>query len=604
MVAIIQNQINALSSTIGLDPASLKILLCTLLSFPFGIIFKRIPDQKYFFKNIYNVLVSSFYIFGICDLRWGLGTLLLSSLGSYFITRYLRTPKMPWINFLFLMIHMAYTHFHLQFFAEYDPSIIDISGAQMILVLKLSAFGWSIHDGKQPSDSLSNYNRTRAIHEHPNLLPFIGYVFFYASLLTGPAFDYVDYDHFIHSTLFDDVPEDKRPGKKRKRRIPRSGRQALKKLLQGLFWAFLLFEVPKLVNTEFVFSKEFVTKHHFIYRIFYMWLLGFLYRLKYYAIWLIAEGACILCGIGYNGYDAETKEFKWNRVQNVDPVTFELGQNVHTCLEAWNQNTNKWLKHYVYLRVAKKGRKPGFKSTVFTFATSAFWHGTRPGYYLTFVVGAFLQTIAKFYRRNIRPHFLQSDGVTPKPTKKIYDFVSWVSTQLAFGFVVQPFVILNFKKSLLCWQTVYYWLLFVIAGSFFIYRGPPAKYFTIKRPESKTKNRTTPTKSDTLNSNLSKEENDLIKNAVENNLEKNYHMPTLGVPSFDHLQSLDKDDIDEELQNLKQAWSSFKSRNFLADDDFDGLKDAYSNFTKEINEIFDRRKEEFSKQQEKSGKTD
>lgn len=78
----------------------------------------------------------------------------------------------------------------------------------------------------------------------------------------------------------------------------------------------------------------------------------------------------------------------------------------------------------------------------------------------------------------------------------------------------------------------------------------------------------------------------------------------MGVPSFDHLQSLDKDDIDEELQNLKQAWNSFKSRNFLADDDFDGLKDAYSNFSKEINEIFDRRKEEFSKKQEKSDKTD
>ncbi|KAI5950548.1 ale1 [Candida margitis] len=497
---------------------------------------------------------------------------------------------------------MAYTHFHLQFFAEYDPAIIDISGAQMILVLKLSAFGWSVHDGKQPIDSLSSYNRSRAIHEHPNLLPFIGYTFFYASLLTGPAFDYADYDNFIHSTLFDDVPEDKRPGKKRKRRIPKSGKQAFKKLLQGVFWAILLFQVPKLVNTEFVFSKEFVTNHKFLYRIFYMWLLGFLYRLKYYTIWLIAEGACILCGIGYNGYDAETHEFKWNRVQNVDPVAFELGQNVHTCLEAWNQNTNKWLKHYIYLRVAKKGKKPGFKSTVFTFATSAFWHGTRPGYYLTFVVGAFLQTVGKLYRRNIRPRFLQDDGVTPKPTKRIYDFVSWVSTQLAFGFVVQPFVILDFKKSLLCWQTVHYWLLVVIAGTFFIYRGPFAKYFTIKRSETKLKS-TAQVKPSTLNPNLTKEENNLVTNAVENKLEKSYHMPTLGVPSLDHLQNLDKDEIDEELQDLKHAWNSFKSRNFLADDDFDGLKDAYSNFTKEINEMFDHTREEFSKQKDKMEKT-
>lgn len=302
--------------------------------------------------------------------------------------------------------------------------------------------------------------------------------------------------------------------------------------------------------------------------------------------------------------DPKTKEFRWDRVQNVDPIAFELGQNVHTCLEAWNQNTNKWLKHYIYLRVAKRGKKPGFKSTVFTFATSAFWHGTRPGYYLTFVVGAFLQTVGKLFRRNIRPYCLESDGVTPKPTKRVYDFVSWVCTQLAFGFVVQPFVILDFKKSIICWQTVYYWLLLVIAGSFFVYRGPFAKYFTVKRLDSKTKAAAQQVKPQGFDSNLTKEENDLVMNVVENNLDKKDTMPTLGVPSFDDLQNLDKDEFDEELHHLKDAWGSFKSRNFLAEDDFDGLKDAYTNFTQEINEIFDRKKEEFSKQREKMAKVD
>ena len=84
---------------------------------------------------------------------------------------------MPWINFLFLMIHMAYSHFHLQFFKEYDPKLIDITGAQMILVMKLSAFGWNIHDGKQPRLTLNDFNKARAITKHPNVLPYIGYVF-------------------------------------------------------------------------------------------------------------------------------------------------------------------------------------------------------------------------------------------------------------------------------------------------------------------------------------------------------------------------------------------------------------------------------------------
>ena len=58
-------------------------------------------------------------------------------------------------------------------------------------------------------------------------------------------------------------------------------------------------------------------------------------------------------------------------------------------------NTNNWLRNYMYLRVTPKGKKPGFRASLATFATSAFWHGFYPGYYLSFVLAAFLQTVAK-----------------------------------------------------------------------------------------------------------------------------------------------------------------------------------------------------------------
>ncbi len=596
MISIIQNGISQLLSVSGLDEANLKILICTLLSFPFGIIFKRLPDHDYTLKNIYNVAVSCFYVFGICDLRFGISTLLISATGSYFITRYVRTKSMPWINFLFLMIHMAYSHFHLQFFKEYDPKLIDITGAQMILVMKLSAFGWNIHDGKQPRLTLNDFNKARAITKHPNVLPYIGYVFFYASLLTGPAFDYADYDKFIHGTLFDDVPQDKRPGKN-KRRIPRSGVQAFKKFLLGFFWAFLLLQSDKFVTMEYMFSPEFVQYHGLFYRIIYMWILGFTFRLKYYTIWTIAEGACILCGIGYNGVDPETGEFKWNRVQNIDPWSFETGQNVHACLEAWNQNTNIWLKNYVYLRVAKPGKKPGFKSTIFTFTTSAFWHGTRPGYYLTFVVGALMQTVGKYYRRNFRPIFLEADGKTPKPTKIVYDFVCWVNTQLAFGFFVQPFVILGFTKSLECWATVYYWLLWVIAISFFAFSGPFAKsvskFFKSLQPSYREQQR----KSREDKYKLNNEEASIVEQAVGAKLGQDYDIPALGLPPFDVFTDFDQTEVDHDIQHLRKAWTSFRGRRgSITENDFDGLKDAYNNFTNEINDIFNTKKEEFKKE--------
>lgn len=578
---------------IGVDDASLKILICTLLSFPFSIIFKRLPDHDYTLKNVYVILVSSFYVFGILELRGGLVTLLVSAMGCYFITRYLRTKSMPWVNFLFLMLHLAWSHVHTQFFVEYDPTIIDITGAQMVLVMKLTAFGWNIHDGKQDPKSVSPYCQSRVIKKHPNLLPYLGYVFFYASVLTGPAFDYMDYDRFIHSTLFNDVPDEKRPGK-RKRRIPRSGVETLKKVLHGAFWASLFFVGAKYVNLRYVLSGDLVQEHGFVYRAFYLWVLGLFHRLRYYTIWLIAEGACILCGIGYNGYDPETEDFKWNRVQNIDPYAFETGQNVHACLEAWNMNTNKWLKNYVYFRIARPGKKPGFKSTLFTFATSAFWHGTRPGYYLTFVLGAFLQTLGRIYRRNFRPMFLKADG-TPKPSKKIYDVISYFVTQLTFGFVCQPFVILDFRQSLYCWSTVYFYVPIVTAVTLLVFKGPYGKqvsnwckqYHDQYQAEQAAKAAAASAK-------LSDKEAAIVEIAVDNLLTKDEEaeIPTLGLPSIDALQEASKEEFDSDMKELSEAWSSFKGRRgSIKDDDFEGLKDAYNNFTNEIVEIFNGKKE-------------
>jgi lysophospholipid acyltransferase len=112
-------------------------------------------------------------------------------------------------------------------------------------------------------------------------------------------------------------------------------------------------------------------------------------------VWTLAEGACILSGIGYNGFDTTTGKVFWNRLENIDPWKLETAQNSYAYLGNWNKNTNHWLRNYVYLRVTPKGKKPGFRSSMATFTTSAFWHGFYPGYYFAFVLGSFVQTVAK-----------------------------------------------------------------------------------------------------------------------------------------------------------------------------------------------------------------
>lgn len=426
-----------------------------------------------------------FLLFGVLDLYKGFQTLFISTTFTYVITRFYHSSFMPHLNFIFVMGHLAINHLHAQFLNEQSTDSIDITGSQMVLVMKLTSFAWSYYDGSYTEDhdfnELSEYQKSRAIRQHPSILKFLAYAYFYPTLLTGPSFDFADFDSWLNCEMFRDLPESKKPKRRsdpnKRRQIPKNGRLAFWKALQGLTWLFFSIIAPKYINVDYLLDKSKFNQRSFFYRINYMFLLGATFRFKYYAAWTIAEAACILCGLGYNGYDSKTQTIKWNRVQNIDIWHVEMAQNTHETFEAWNMNTNKWLKNYVYLRVVKKGKKPGFRSTLFTFLTSAFWHGTRPGYYLTFATGALFQTCGKFYRRNFRPIFLAQDGKTPLPYKWVYDAICFYVIKLAFGYLVQPFIILDLKKSMQAWASVYFYIHIGVAASFFLFKGPYAKKF-------------------------------------------------------------------------------------------------------------------------------
>lgn len=363
---------------------------------------KRIPDSQPWKKNVFIIGASLFYIIGLFGLWDGLRTLLYSAAGTYVIAYYVDGSLMPWIGFVFLMGHMSVSHIYRQMVD--DAGAVDITGAQMVLVMKLTSFCWNIHDGRLPQEQLSDPQKYSAISEFPSILDYAGYVLFFPSLFAGPAFEYVDYRRWLDTTLFDVPPRtdpSKVPATRKKRKIPRSGTPAFKKAVTGLLWIGAFVYLGGIFTTEFVLSDEFLT-FGFPRRMLTVYLLGFTSRLKYYGVWSLTEGACILSGLGYNGFDPKSGKVFWNRLENVDPWSLETAQNSYAYLGSWNKNTNHWLRNYIYLRVTPKGKKPGFRASMATFATSALWHGFYPGYYMTFVLGSFIQTVAKsMYHRII-----------------------------------------------------------------------------------------------------------------------------------------------------------------------------------------------------------
>ena len=254
-----------------------------------------------------------------------------------------------------------------------------------------------MQDGRLPEKDLVEFQKKRALPELPGLLDYAGYVLFFPSLFAGPSFDYVDYREWIETSMFDlPVGTDPRLAAKtrKKRRIPRSGTPAAWKAVTGLAWILAFLKFSAWYNTDLVLGDQYM-QYGFLRRVWLLEMLGFATRMKYYGVWYLTEGACILSGMGYKGVDPKTGQVHWNRLQNVNPWGIETAQNSRAYLENWNMNTNHWLRNYMYLRVTPKGKKPGFRASLATFTTSAFWHGFYPGYYLSFVLAAFLQTIAK-----------------------------------------------------------------------------------------------------------------------------------------------------------------------------------------------------------------
>jgi lysophospholipid acyltransferase len=336
-----------------------------------------------------------FYLVGLFDLWSGLRTLLISAGGAYAIASKINSPFMPWIGFVFLMGHMSINHIIRQ--NVNDPGSVDITGAQMVMVMKLTAFCWNVQDGHLPDSELTDFQREHAIKTLPGLLDYAGYVFFFPSLFAGPAFDYCDYHSYITSTMFALPPgtdPSKAPATRKKRKIPRSGTPAAIRAVIGSAWIFAFLKFSAWYNPELVLGNDYM-KFWLPRRIWWLYMLGLTTRMKYYGVWTLTEGSCILSGIGYNGIDPQSGKAKWDRLTNVQPWEIETAQNTRAYLGFWNINTNHWLRNYMYLRVTPKGKKPGFRATLATFVTSAFWHGFYPGYYLAFVLAAFLQTVAK-----------------------------------------------------------------------------------------------------------------------------------------------------------------------------------------------------------------
>ncbi|KAJ1987950.1 Lysophospholipid acyltransferase [Dimargaris cristalligena] len=412
----------------GLPADRLQVMSCLLLAYPLASLFRRLPsDSPPTQKHLFSLLATGF-MFLVVQGQWvGLGHILLSSLVTYALMAYAGDRAWaPRAVFLFVMAHLSLTHIRRLNYDINNPPL-DYSGAQMVLVIKLTTYAYNVFDGHRPDradpQALSARQRLKAVAYKPTLLEFLGYVFFFGSFFAGPAFEFRDYTDFISLEAFRRTPppSGSSAGVNTGRGVvvPDSRSAAYRKLAAGLLGMVGVVLITTRFPVPFMLEPAYA-RLAFPVRLVYILLTCFGTRLPYYVAWLLAEGACVRAGLGFGGYvradsgspgpnstptTTITPQYvaQWDQLTNVYPWRFETGQNLKELLDAWNVATNHWLKHYIYLRLTPVGAKPTLTTTLSTFFVSALWHGFFPGYYLAFMTISVMSNVARTLRRTIRP---------------------------------------------------------------------------------------------------------------------------------------------------------------------------------------------------------
>jgi lysophospholipid acyltransferase 1/2 len=265
----------------------------------------------------------------------------------------------------------------------------DITAPSMICVQKLTSLAFAYYDGIKPVEMLTPDQKSQAIKKLPHFLEFTSYIFNFQGMLCGPLCFYEDYIEFIHGTnitKFKDEHKNRDPSYDFGRR-----RALIKKVFWAIIFAIIFFKLSKYRFVETI--KEEHLELPFLHRLLFLYLTAFNHRVKYYVAFLISEAVCVASGFGFNGYDAETGEPKWDLIKNIDIYKLETVKNMKCFVDNWNIQTGIWLRRIAYDRLPKG-------KTLGVFVLSAFWHGFYPGYYLTFILAAFLIYAGRGVRLN------------------------------------------------------------------------------------------------------------------------------------------------------------------------------------------------------------
>jgi len=436
-----------LAAKVGLPVDQFNFLACQLLALLLSYPFRKLlhpalvgPAVRHLFSVVVGLSLA-YFCFGYQVIH----LFLLSSV-AYACMRLLAPSVSQRVVLVFALSYLSVVHIYRMYY-DYGGYTLDVTGPLMIMVQKVTALAYSVHDGTVADDKLTPDQREQRCVRIPSLVEFYSYMFYFHGIMVGPLCFYADYKRFVEGKNY--------------RRDPATGEWSdsvtppeetpsplfpfLQKLVYTCLCAYIMMVVIPQQGAEMLIDPAWIAAHGFAYRLWVMvknigWIRG-----RYYFAWVLADLINNCAGLGYSGTDPKTGREKWSLCKNVDVRRLEMATSLKVNVESWNKLTAIWLRRIIYDRLPPSVNLYG------VYFVSALWHGFYPGYYVTFFSVAFLTLAARKVRRNVRPFFQTSPQLA-----MVYDVITWTCTRISCPYLAAPFIFLSLRNTWTFYSSYYF----------------------------------------------------------------------------------------------------------------------------------------------------
>lgn len=427
--------LHSLSELLGAPEPAIRLILSIIIGYPFALVYRHFlfyqsPTVIHLFHTLSGLSLAVFnfgsqiYHSVVCIL---VQFLMLRLMG--------RTVTNVLSSFIFQMGYLLAGYYYTAT-QDYD---IKWTMPQCVLTLKLIGLSFDYYDGRKEPSEGNDQQKNSALPSVPSLLEVFGFSYFYGGFLVGPQFTLLKYQQLVNRELTDC-----------RGKPPSSVVPAMKRFSLGFFY-LVVFAVFSTYYQDSYFTTDEFGAQPFWYRCVYILIWGKISLYKYVSCWVIAEGVCILAGLGYNG--TQDGKPQWNACANMKMWLFETSAQFSGTIESFNINTNAWAARNVFKRLKFLGNKKVSHFSTLLFLT--LWHGFHSGYFMCFAMEFIIITVEKQAQALVK----DSPTLTRLANSPLYpliylvqQFIHW----LFMGYSLIGFCLFTYDKWLKVYTSIYF----------------------------------------------------------------------------------------------------------------------------------------------------